>query len=365
VACRWLPFFISSHDFSRLIIINDNIYGSSNGFSRQEAISMIVEQFDISRKSAARQLSLHVLPKMTANGMTLTRSECKDGDGEGHTDDWIGEQSILRTSSDNSSDEDEQQPQQQPLYHEYPDTAAQQHQQQKQPIRSIVISGVTSRHGRALFEYFCNHGHNVAGCGVLSRDIQSLKIQFPEAKLHVVDVRDTEAVAKWSSELDACGMDIDLVIACAEVCPQMTYRSPVWELTSYDFDRTMDANVKGIYTMQRHFIPRLIEKSNSTAASGGVRKERVFVAMSASFGGRLDPSLAAHCASTCAVVGLMQCVAMSIPEPLSAITFDPTVGEGSVQNDKGEDESQWVNIAAPMLLRIDRGSNGKSMSISS
>jgi NAD(P)-dependent dehydrogenase (short-subunit alcohol dehydrogenase family) len=196
-------------------------------------------------------------------------------------------------------------------------------------------------------------------------DIQSLRIQFPQAKLHVVDVRDTEAVAKWSSELDACGMDIDLVIACAEVCPEITYRSPAWELTSYDFDRTMDANVKGIYTMQRHFIPRLIEKSTSAAASRGEHKERVFVAMSASFGGRLDPSLAAHCASICAVVGLMQCVAMSIPEPLSAITFDPTVGEGSVQNDKGENKSQWVNIAAPMLLRIDRGSNGKSMSISS
>jgi hypothetical protein len=61
----------------------------------------------------------------------------------------------------------------------------------------------------------------------------------------------------------------------------------------------------------------------------------------------------------------MQCVAISIPEPLSAVTFDPTVGEGSVQNDKGENKSQWVNIAAPMLLQIDRGSNGKSMSISS
>ncbi len=335
---------------------------------------MIVEQFDVTRKAAARQLTLHVLPKLTMDGRKFIGTEYREVDGRDN--DWIGEQSILPNSS-----------QQQPIHHYHADqnVATQHHhhrQQQyqpKQPVRSIVISGVTSGRGRELFEYFCNQGHNVAGCGVLSSDIRSLKIMFPQSKLNVVNTTEFEAVEQWSSEIAASEMDIDLVIANAEVfpSPQETYRGPAWEVTRSDFDKTMDANVKGLYNMIRNFIPKMIQKSNATATARGVRKERVFVAVSSSFGERLNTFLAAHCASTLAVAGLMRCVAMEIPEPLSAVTFDPSVVEGHVQHDKlvssvddedghtGEDESKWVNIAAPMLLRMNRGSNGQSMSINS
>ena len=213
----------------------------------------------------------------------------------------------------------------------------------------------------------------------MSSDIRSLKIQFPQSKLVVLDTTDFEAVQQWSSEIDASEMDIDLVIANAEVfpSPQETYRGPAWEVTRSDFEKTMDANVKGVFNMIRHFVPKMIQKSNATTRVGGVRKERVFVAMSSSFGERLNTFLAAHCASASAVAGLMRCVAMEIPEPCSAVTFDPSMVEGHVQYDKltsrvddkdgrtGEDESEWVNIAAPMLLRMNRGSNGQSMSINS
>jgi NAD(P)-dependent dehydrogenase (short-subunit alcohol dehydrogenase family) len=317
---------------------------------------MIAEQFDISRIAASRQLTRLILPKLTMDGSTLFGTDGDGDDDEGY--DWMGEESIL------------------------PNSLGQQHQYltNNQPMRSIVISGVTSGRGRELFEYLCNHGHNVAGCGVLPSAIQSLKTKFPTSKLDVVDTTDVESVGQWASKLDASGMDIDMIIANAEVSPgpEQTRRCPAWEMTGADLDRTMDANVKGIHTMIRHFVPRLIQKNNAaaTSTSGGVRKERVFVAMSPSMGARLDPLLAAHCASSFAVEGLIKCVAMSIPEPLSAITFSSSeVVDGSVQHDKqlasvgnvnyhsGGDESQWVNIAAPMLLHMNRDSNGKSMSI--
>ena len=311
---------------------------------------MIAEQFDISRIAASRQLTRLILPKLTMDGSTLFGTDCDRDDDEGY--DWMGEESIL------------------------PNSLGQQHQYlpNNQPIRSIVISGVTSGRGRELFEYFCKHGHHVAGCGVLPSAIQSMKMKFPNSKLAVVDTTDVESVGQWASELDASGMDIDMIIANAEVSPgpEHTRRCPAWEMTGADLDRTMDANVKGIHTMIRHFVPRLIQKNNAT--SGGVRKERVFVAMSPSMGVRLEPLLAAHCASSFAVEGLIKCVAMSIPEPLSAITFSSSKVDGSVQHDKGASVgnenshssgggSQWVNIAAPMLLHMKRDSNGKSMSI--
>lgn len=328
---------------------------------------MIVEQFGISRKAAIRQFMLHILPRITIDGRKLIETECRGGNGgdeeeeEDDDDDWIGEQSIIPNSSER------RQP---------------HNQQSKSPIRSIVISGVTSDRGRELFEYFCNHGHNVAGCGIVPSDIRALQIQFPQSKLDVVDTKDFEAVDQWSSYLDASGMDFDLIIAntetCPGPCPGQTCRSLAWEMTRDYFDITMNANVKGIYNMIRHFVPKLIRKSNDAATPEGVHKERVFVAMSSSFGVRLDPFLAAHCASAMAVDGLMRCMAMSIPEPLSAVTFDPSVVTGPVQYDKltsvdnedghidsAEDASQWVNIAAPMLLRLNRGSNGKSISIQS
>ena len=318
---------------------------------------MIAEQFDISRIAASRQLTRLILPKLTMDGSTLFGTDGDRDDDEGY--DWMGEESIL------------------------PNSLGQQHQYlpNNQPIRSIVISGVTSGRGRELFEYFCKHGHHVAGCGVLPSAIQSMKMKFPNSKLAVVDTTDVESVGQLASELDASGMDIDMIIANAEVSPgpEQTRRCLAWEMTGADLDRTMDANVKGIHNMIRHFVPRLIQKNNaastSTSTSRGVRKERVFVAMLPSMGARLDPLLAAHCASSFAVEGLIKCVAMSIPEPLSAITFSSSEVDGSVEHDKqlasvGNEnchssgvESQWVNIAAPMLLQMNRDSNGKSMSI--
>lgn len=311
---------------------------------------MMMEQFDLTRQAAVRQFTRHILPEMTKDGMNLAG---EGGAGDGDDDDWMERQSL------NSSD--------QQLHHdqnENQDTVI----QQQQPARSIVISGVTSGRGRALLEYYSNHGHFVAGCGRSRDEIQSLQIQFPQSNLRAIDVTNDQAVSQWALELD--DVDVDLIITNSESCPEekvVGRNVPAWEVACDDFDTTIDMNVKGLANMVRHFIPKLIRMSNVAGISGGVRKERVFVALlSSTLGGQLDPYRATCCAVTFAIKGFMKCVAMSIPEPLCAITLDPSSVEGPVKHDaipRHDGKSGWVDIAGPMLLQTNRDSNGKSLSI--
>ena len=342
-----------------------------SGFSRNEAIDLIMEHFDISRTSASRQLTRHVLPELAkVNGQEY------------------GQQ------------------QQQQAMIDMGDGCLQQHQPPQQPKRSIVISGVTSGFGRALFQYYYNKGHDVAGCGGNANMIKSMQLQYPNSKLYTVDLSNNESVSQWATEIEQEGMKFDLIIAATDdrhyggVCPEMNRNRPMWEISCEDFDTTMDVNVKGVSNMIRAFIPRMIHchcgnASVAAAAGGGGGQgissngRGVFVAMSSSLGRSPHPYHAAYCASKFAIEGLMKSVAMSLPHPLCAVPLAPGVvtrndNENSdtamqcehlsrhknskqqqlhndVNNEK--DISQWVNAAGPMILRMNRNDNGKSMSV--
>ncbi|KAL7528743.1 hypothetical protein ACHAXR_002606 [Thalassiosira sp. AJA248-18] len=265
----------------------------------------------------------------------------------------------------------------------------QEQPQQHQPKRSIVISGVTTEFGRALFKYYYGHGHRVAGCGRNHNEIITLQFEYPEAELSVVDVTNDQAVAQWATYLKSSGgMDtMDLIIAASEISPETKnhHDTPPWEVPVTDFDATIDVNVKGVSNMVRHFIPRLIRNNLGEGGGGG---GGAFVAMSSGLGRSPHPHRAAYCASKFAIEGLIKSVAMSLPDPVCAVPLAPGVVEttttttggagGEVMvhqkqqhyNDHGnhggskkKDIHQWVNVAGPMILQINRKHNGKSMSV--
>jgi len=321
---------------------------------------MIMERFGLSHKAASRQLTRRILPVLMKDGTALL------------VDDEA-------TSHDNQQ-------------HRAPDGGIMT--QQQQPRRSIVISGVTSGLGRALFGYYCTQGHDVAGCGGDHEEIRSLQVEFPHAWLSVVNITDDDAVRRWAAQLEGDGMEADVVVATAEVCPEADCNAPAWEVPPEDFDNTINVNVKGVSNMVRHFVPRLIRTHCTSGSDGG--GGGAFVAMSSGFGRSPNPHIAAYCASKFAIEGMIKSVAMSLPDPLCAVPLAPgrvSLGEegkmtsgtavgdinhqqqcypytnNKIDSDKftsnglSNDINRWVNVAGNMILRLNRKDNGRSMSV--
>mmetsp|Transcript_7468 Transcript_7468/g.16292 ORF Transcript_7468/g.16292 Transcript_7468/m.16292 type:complete len:608 (+) Transcript_7468:120-1943(+) len=315
---------------ARLIVdqLKGKAEATNEGFSREEVVSMVMEQVGLSRTAASRQVTRRILPKLMKDGMTL-----------------LGEEAT--TLEDEEED---------------------QHSQHQQSKRSIVISGVTVGLGRVLFRYYCDQGHDVAGCGCDLEEIHLLQLEFPNAKLSVVNVADDDAVARWAAELEGSGMKVDVVIANAAICPETDIDKPAWEVPRFDFDDTIDVNVKGVSNMVRHFVPWMIRTRCAEGSEGHIGGGGTLVAMSSDLGRSPNSHHAAYCASKFAVEGMIKSVAMSLPAPLCAVPLAPgrmTPAEEGKKTTKGvsNDVHRWVDVTGPMILRLNRKDNGRSLSV--
>ena len=234
-----------------------------------------------------------------------------------------------------------------------------------------MISGVTSGLGRALLAHYYSQKHRVVGCGRTVTEIELLQQMFPDAKLSVVDVSSDSAVAKWANEI--CGTpdevarrekwDVDVVIANAGISPETALEdNRAWEVAVAEFDSTVDINIKGVANMVRHFIPRMID---STSANQQSDCTKCFVAMSSGLGRSPNPYHAAYCSSKWAIEGMMKSLAMALPDPLCAVPLAPGVVETGMMPGNGEcnNVDDWVKVAGPMILELNREDNGKSLSV--
>lgn len=215
--------------------------------------------------------------------------------------------------------------------------------------RVIAISGVTSGLGKALLEHFAAAGHKVHGCGRRGEEIADLKKRWPNADLRVLDVLDDDGVKSWAAGMEC----VELVICNSGISPESQLHLPAWELDKAAFDQTIDINIKGVMNMIRHFTPVLLR-----------RRRGAMVALSSGLGRSSNPTHTAYCASKWAIEGLMKSVAMALPEPLAAVPLAPGVIATGMQKGDGDgDVTEWVKVAAPLLLKISRDDNGVSMSV--
>lgn len=326
---------------------------------------MIIKRFGLSRQAALRQLTRHVLPMFSNEGIFLTGCDEEDDTGIGeHTADGRKVAGTAQMQAQSGGGGGGVTTMMKVVEEGTTTTAV-----LPQSKRSIVISGVTSGLGRALLGYFYNHGHTVAGCGRRISEIQALQGQFPNAKLSVVDVSNDKSVQDWADTI--CGsvdgedgeskVKVDLVIANAGVSPETMHQTKLaWEVPREDFDDTIDVNIKGVSNMIRHFVPRMVKNNVGT-----------FVAMSSGLGRSPNPYHAAYCASKWAIEGMVKSLAMSFPDgPMCAVPLAPGVVQTGITVDgKNEGSSssgnidKWIEVAAPMILGLSRKDNGKSLSV--
>jgi NAD(P)-dependent dehydrogenase (short-subunit alcohol dehydrogenase family) len=222
----------------------------------------------------------------------------------------------------------------------------------------IVITGCTKGLGRALTEWFIAHGHTVAGCG---RSAEILDLRFTYGAPHdfsVVDVTDETKVSIWAEKVCGPGSAPDLLVCNAAV---MNNPAPLWQVPAAEFNRLIDINVKGVATVLRHFVPRMVAQGAGT-----------IVTLSSGWGRSTSPEVAPYCASKFAVEGLTQALAQELPAPLAAIPLNPGVidtamlrqcwSDGAADHPK---PGEWAQVAGPFLLALGRKENGRSLTVPS
>jgi NAD(P)-dependent dehydrogenase (short-subunit alcohol dehydrogenase family) len=223
----------------------------------------------------------------------------------------------------------------------------------------IVITGVTRGLGRALVEEFIRAGHTVMGCGRGGEGIFDLRMTHPQPHdFSVVDVGLDNKVALWAAKILENDDAPDLLINNAGV---MNRLAPLWELDDREFSKVIDANVRGVANVIRHFVPAMV-----------ARKKGVIVNFSSGWGRSTSPEVSAYCASKFAIEGLTQALAQELPKTMAAVALNPGVIDTDMLRSCWNDDAgqypkaeAWAKVAAPFILKIGTKDSGRPLSVGS
>lgn len=221
----------------------------------------------------------------------------------------------------------------------------------------IVITGVSRGLGRAMVDEFAGAGYTVAGCARSTKEVETLMATLGGPhRFEAIDVSDDGAVAQWAKNvIDAVGVP-DLLINNAAL---INRNAPLWRVSTDEFSRIIDVNIKGVANVIRHFVPAMLQRRNG-----------VIVNFSSGWGRSTDAEVAPYCATKWAIEGLTQALAQELPSGMAAVPLNPGIintdmlrsSFGGSANSYPTAE-QWAKRAVPFLLSLGPKHNGQQLSV--
>lgn len=223
--------------------------------------------------------------------------------------------------------------------------------------RRIVVTGVTRGLGRAMLGEFAAGGHIVAGCGRSAAAIETLRLNFAAPhQFASVDVADDIQVSQWARHVLTTLGPPDILINNAALTNTL---APLWEVPAAEFAAVIDANIKGVANLLRHFVPAMIAEGRG-----------VIVNLSSGWGRGSAPNVAPYCASKWAIEGLTRALAQELPAGMAAIPLNPgIIDTDMLRTSFGEEAGQyespatWARRAVPFLLTLGPKHNGKAVTV--
>lgn len=109
-----------------------------------------------------------------------------------------------------------------------------------------------------MAEKGCNlilHGRKVENCQKVYDEVTALGV---EAKIVAGELSDLDAVERILSEIDAFGVDVDIVLNNAAV--QIAYRNEYFKTPVSDYTESFKINTIAPAMICYHFMPKMIEK---------------------------------------------------------------------------------------------------------
>lgn len=233
--------------------------------------------------------------------------------------------------------------------------------------RSVLITGVSKGIGRALAIELANRGHTIIGCSRAQDKLDSLQsLLLPNNHNHIflnVDVSSNDSVQQMASTvMEMKGGPPDVIVNSAGT---INKNNKMWEVSSQEFDLVMDTNLKGTANVLRHFIPLMINNSNSNGGGEGI-----IVNLSSGWGRSGAALVAPYCASKWAIEGLTKSVAKELPQGMAVVALNPgVINTDMLASCFGASASlyqspqSWAFKAATMILNLTPADNGASLSV--
>lgn len=219
----------------------------------------------------------------------------------------------------------------------------------------IILTGASRGLGLALLEEFLERGHTVAACA--RSKIEPASEKAKSELFASLDVCEPHAVEAWAKSLRAKLGAPDLLINNAAL---INRSAPLWELTPDEFNPVIDVNIKGVFNVIRSFLPGMLK-----------RKHGVVVNFSSGWGRSTSPEVAPYCATKWAIEGLTQAMAQELPAGMAAVALNPGIIDTEMLRScfggsagSYPKPGAWAKNAAPFILRLGPGDNGKSLTVS-
>lgn len=224
-------------------------------------------------------------------------------------------------------------------------------------MKHIVITGVSRGLGRAMAMGFAADGWTVSGCGTDAAALKSLAGESgTNHSLHACDVTDPAAVEEFAAVVTKLHGAPDLLLNNAAT---INPNKPLWEVTTDEFARVIDVNLKGVHNVIRAFLPVMI-----------ARGKGVVVNFSSGWGRGTSPEVAAYCATKWGIEGLTSALAQELPSGLAAVALNPGIidtrmlrscfGEQAANHPTPE---KWAQVAVPYLSSLGARHNGGSLTV--
>jgi NAD(P)-dependent dehydrogenase (short-subunit alcohol dehydrogenase family) len=197
----------------------------------------------------------------------------------------------------------------------------------------------------------------VLGCARSAAAIDDLRRRFgPPHDFQVLDVTRDAEVRAWAERLLAAGGPPDLLVNNAAT---INRNAPLWKVPAEEFDQVIDANIKGVANVIRHFVPAMVARGRGA-----------IVNFSSGWGRSVSPEVAPYCATKWAIEGLTHALAEELPAGMAAVPLNPgIINTGMLQSCFGADAAHypdpaaWAERAVPLLLGIGPKDNGRPMSV--
>ncbi len=176
--------------------------------------------------------------------------------------------------------------------------------------RCVAITGVSKGLGRALVDTFDQKGWTVFGCARSKKIIEEMtQVLDKRHRFSALDITSYEAVEKWSQSLSQ--FSIDILINNASIVNQPKH---LWEISPQEFQETLQVNLGGVFNSLRCFVPSMIRQ-----------KKGVFASISSDWGKSADAQVGPYCASKFGLEGMMQSLALELPQGLISLSIDPGI----------------------------------------
>ena len=128
--------------------------------------------------------------------------------------------------------------------------------------KTALITGATSGIGKACAQKFAEGGYRIIATGRRAELLEKLESELEnngaDVKILPFDVRNADAAAKAISSLDEDWSNIDVLINNAGLALGL---EKLYEGDPVDWNTMIDTNIKGLLTMTRLIVPRMVARN--------------------------------------------------------------------------------------------------------